>query len=317
MAFQVLVTGGAGFIGSHLAQRLLELGHRVVILDDFSSGRPEKLTPLQDAGGERLRVIPGDILDPQPLAEAMRGTTHVLHQAAIASVARSLEQPVEVTRANVIGTLKVLEAARDARVRRVVVASSSSVYGDGVSLPVREEAEPAPISPYGVSKLAAELYARLFHQLYGLETVALRYFNVFGPRQDPASEYAAVIPRFITAVLRHQPPVVHGDGEQTRDFTYVENVVQANLLALEAPGASGEVFNIGCGTAVSLNELLAALRLLTGRPIQPTHGPPRPGDIRHSLADITRARRLLGYQPAVSFREGLARTLDAFRKTLE
>jgi nucleoside-diphosphate-sugar epimerase len=309
-----VVTGGAGFIGSHLVERLL--GHpdaHVRILDDFSTGRMVNL-PFAAAAGARLEIVRGDIRDLATVEGVAAGAAVIFHQAAMRSVPRSVADPLGANDHNVNGTLNVLEAARRAGVPRVVYASSSSVYGDRPELPKREDQPPAPISPYAVSKAAGEQYAAVWHQLYGVETVGLRYFNVFGPRQDPASEYAAVIPRFILWGLQRAPLEIHGDGQQSRDFTYIDNVVEANCLAADAPGASGQAFNVGCGERVSLVAIVARLEELLGHPIERRHTPARVGDVPHTLADIGQAKRLLGYTPLVSFDEGLRRTLDFFRR---
>jgi UDP-glucose 4-epimerase len=300
-----LVTGGGGFIGSHLVERLCRDGHRVRVLDNFATGRRESLIPLLD----EIELIEGDIQSYERVHTAVRGCELVFHLAALPSVPRSVQDPLTSNASNVIGTLNLLLAARDEGVRRVVFASSSSVYGANRELPKREEMPALPIAPYGVAKLAAEGYCRAFHEVYGLETVALRYFNVFGPRQDPLSQYAAVIPRFITAYLEEQRPVVFGDGEQSRDFTYIENAVEANLLAAEAEGVAGEKFNIACGEQTTLNQLLEAIRRLTGKEIEAEYLPPRPGDVPHSLADVSRARERLGYEVGIDIREGLERTV--------
>ena len=309
-----LVTGGAGFIGSHLVERLLRdhPAATVRVLDDFSTGSMQNL-PFAEAAGRRLEIVRGDIRDLGTVERAMAGVSVVFHQAAMRSVPRSVVDPLGANLSNVNGTLHVLEAARRGGVRRVVYASSSSVYGDGAELPKREDQAPAPISPYAVSKAAGEQYAAVWHRLDDVETVGLRYFIVFGPRQDPASEYAAVIPRFILWALRGQPLEVHGDGEQSRDFTYIDNVVEANCLAAEAPGAAG-VFNVGCGERVSLLQIAARLQALLGRPVERRHTPPRAGDVLHTQADVTRAKRLLGYTPLVGFDDGLQRTVDYFRR---
>jgi UDP-glucose 4-epimerase len=309
-----LVTGGAGFIGSHLVERLLRdhPAARVRVLDDFSTGRLENL-PFAAAAGERLEILRGDIRDLPTCERAAAGAEVVFHQAAMRSVPRSVDDPLGANLSNVNGTLHVLEAARRAGVRRVVYASSSSVYGDRPELPKREDQPPAPISPYAVSKAAGEQYAAVWHRLYGVETIGLRYFNVFGPRQDPASEYAAVIPRFILWALRGEPLEVHGDGTQSRDFTFIDNVVDANCLAADAPGVSGAV-NVGCGERVTLLDIVARLERLLGRPLARRHTPARPGDVSHTLADVDRAKRLLGYLPRVSFDVGLERTVDYFRR---
>src|SRR3954454_9528958 len=279
----VLVTGGGGFIGSHLAERLCRDGHRVRVLDNFATGRRESLIPLLD----EIELIEGDIQSYERVHTAVKGCEVVFHLAALPSVPRSVQDPLTSNASNVTGTLNVLLTARDEEVRRVIAASSSSVYGANPELPKREDMATVPIAPYAVSKLAAENYCRSFFNVYGLETVALRYFNVFGPRQDPLSQYAAVIPRFITAILDGQQPVIHGDGEQSRDFTYIDNAVEANLLAASAPDIAGETFNIACGDRISLNDLIAELEAITGEQITPVHDEARPGDVRHSLADIS------------------------------
>ena len=303
----VLVTGGAGFIGSHLVEALLDRDRRVRVLDDFSSGRRDVLP-----GHPHLDVVAGDLRDPAVLAAAVRGTDVVFHQAALRSVPRSVEEPFAYHDVNVTGTMRLLLAAREAGVRRVVCASSSSVYGDQPSLPLREDLRPQPISPYGTSKLAGEHYCANFSLHYGLETVSLRYFNVYGPRQDPHSQYAAVVARFIDAARRGVPLEIHGDGLQARDFTYVANVVDANLAAAGAPGVAGEVFNVACGESLSVLDIATALQEVLGRPLPRQHTPPRAGDVRTTWADISRARDRLGYTPKVGFLEGLRRTVAAF-----
>jgi UDP-glucose 4-epimerase len=313
----VVVTGGAGFIGSHLVERLLrDRLHGVVrVLDDFSTGGLQNL-PFAAAAGERLEIVRGDIRDLPTVERIAAGASVIFHQAAMRSVPRSVADPLGANDHNVNGTLNVLEAARRAGVKRVVYASSSSVYGDRPALPKSEDQPPAPISPYAVSKAAGEQYAAVWHRLYGVETVGLRYFNVFGPRQDPASEYAAVVPRFILWGLRRTPLQIHGDGHQSRDFTYIDNVVEANCLAAEAPGAAGLAFNVGCGARVSLLQIVTRLEELLGHAVERHHTPSRAGDVPHTLADIELAKRLLGYTPLVSFDEGLRRTLDYFRRTV-
>ena len=308
-----LVTGGAGFIGSHIVEALARRGERAVVLDDFSTGRRENLDAVVRAlpgGAAEPEVIHGDIRDPETVGRAMRGVSHVLHQAALPSVQRSVEDPMSSHQVNAGGTLNLLVAARDAGARRFVYASSSSVYGDNPQLPKVESMTPAPLSPYAVSKLAGEYYCRIFHSLYGLETVSLRYFNVFGPRQDPTSQYAAVVPNFVTAATSKRPPTIHGDGLQSRDFTFIDNAVDANLKACEAPlRAAGGAYNVACGSAATLLDLLKILERVTGSAIGPVHDSPRPGDVRHSLASIDAARRDLGYEPQVGLEEGLRRTV--------
>jgi nucleoside-diphosphate-sugar epimerase len=310
-----LVTGGGGFIGSNLVEALLARGDAVRVLDNFATGRRANLDDAPAwarAGGTTFDLVEGDIRDLPTCRRAIDGADYVLHQAAIPSVQRSVLDPATSNEVNVTGTLNVLLAARDAKVRRVVTASSSSLYGESESLPKVETMTPAPISPYGLQKLAGEIYCGVFHRLYGVATVALRYFNVFGPRQDPASEYSAVIPKFIAAIKAGADPVIYGDGEQTRDFSHVDNVVQANLKACAAgPEALGGAYNIACGERISLNDLVKILAGFAGRSVRPVYADGRPGDIKHSLAAIDRAEALLGYRPTVSVREGLKRTWDA------
>lgn len=306
----ILVTGGAGFIGSNLVDHLLTQGTQVRVLDDFSTGKRENLAHCLD----QIDLVEGDLADLDTVRGAVDGVEAVLHQGALPSVPRSVSDPLSSNQTNVLGTLNVLVAARDAGVRRVVFASSSSIYGDvDENVAKVETMTPAPISPYGVAKLAAESYCRVFHRVYGLETVSLRYFNVFGPRQDPGSEYAAVIPRFITAMQRGEAPTIYGDGEQTRDFTYVGDVIQANMLALEAPGAPGKVFNIARHDSQSVNGLVDVLNELLHTTINPDYTDPRPGDIKHSLAEISQAKSILGYEPQFSFAEGLQKAIEWFR----
>lgn len=310
----VLVTGGAGFIGSHLVDKLVQLGAKVRILDDFSTGKRENIAHLLERNA--IELIEGSLTDAKTVRRAVQGVEIVFHQGAIPSVIRSVEDPLTTHQVNTTGTLLLLLASRDEGVRRLVFASSSSVYGDTPTLPKKEDMMPNPKSPYALSKLVGEHLCRLFRELYGLETVSLRYFNIFGPRQDPTSQYAAVIPRFITALLKGEPPTIYGDGEQTRDFTFVENCVQANLLAAKAKSVAGEVFNVGAGKQTSVNELFRLIRSLIGVDhIEPIYAPPRPGDVRHSLADITKAQKLLGYQPTISLEEGLKRTINFFRNS--
>jgi UDP-glucose 4-epimerase len=304
----VVLTGGAGFIGSHIARALLERGFHVRLIDDLSTGRLANIAEII----EEIEWLQGDVGDERLLERALAGAEAVLHQAALPSVPRSVRDPLRTHEVNVTGTLKLLIAARDRGVRRVIVASSSSVYGDTRQLPKRETFTPAPLSPYAFSKLACEEYCRLFAHLYGLTTVCLRYFNVFGPRQNPDSQYAAVIPKFIRAVLQGEPPSIYGDGEQSRDFTYVANVVQANLAALDAPLEGAHVFNVGTGVRVTVNQLAAKITELLGASVRPRHVPPRPGDVRHSQADISAIRNTLGYEPRIGLEEGLRRTIASF-----
>ncbi|GAB4263886.1 SDR family oxidoreductase [Deferrisoma sp.] len=307
-----LVTGVAGFIGSNLAEALLARGHRVRGLDNFLTGKPENLEGL-----DGLEFLEGDVRDPETCREACEGVDYVLHEAALGSVPRSIEDPALSNECNVTGTLNLLVAARDAGVKRLVFAASSSAYGDTPTLPKVEDMRPQPLSPYALTKLAGEEYCRLFFELYGLETVSLRYFNVFGKRQDPFSTYAAVIPKFVSALLRGEPPEIYGDGEQTRDFTYIADVVQANLRACEAPReACGQVYNVAYGERISLNALYREIAGLLGVDLEPRYGPPRPGDVKHSLADIGKARRFLGYEPAYDVRRGLAEAIAWYRENL-
>jgi UDP-glucose 4-epimerase len=305
----VLVTGGAGFIGSHLSTALVRRGHRVRVLDNFYSGKRENLRAV----AADVEVVEGDCADAETARRAVKDMDAVLHEAAIPSVVRSVADPALSHRAGATATLSMLLAARDARVGRFVYAGSSSVYGDRPGRRKREDMEPRPLSPYAVGKLTGEHYARIFASLYGMETLTLRYFNVFGPHQDAASPYSGVMGLFITALLDGRAPVVYGDGRQSRDFTYIDNVVDANLRALEAPGLRGQAVNVATGRAVTLNRLLAALQKVVDRRVRPRRAPPRPGDIRHSLADISLARRLLGYRPTVDFRTGLERTVEWYR----
>ena len=305
---KALVTGGGGFIGSHLVDRLVSDGHDVRVLDNFATGKRENLLDLID----RVELIEGDVQSYERVHNAVLGAEVVFHEAALPSVPRSVQDPLTSNATNVTGTLNVLLAARDSDVRRVVFASSSSVYGANPELPKREEMATLPIAPYAVAKQAAESYCRSFTHVFGLETVALRYFNVFGPRQDPLSQYSAVIPNFITAALRGSQPVVFGDGEQSRDFTYIDNVVDANICAIEAEGVAGAVFNVAAGERTSLNRLIELVGEITGRPLTPRYEPPRAGDVRHSEADVSRAESALGYRPQVSLEEGLRRTIATY-----
>lgn len=305
----MLVTGGAGFIGSHIVHALLEEGHEVRVLDNLATGNRDNLPTRRD-----VEFVEGDIRDLGLVFHSMQGVDAVFHQAALPSVPRSIADPLSCHEVNITGTFNVLLAARDAGARRVVFASSSSVYGDTPELPKHEGMPPHPLSPYAAAKLAGEHYGRLFHDHYGLETVGLRYFNVFGPRQSPKSEYAAAIPRFISTILAGEEPVIFGDGEQTRDFTPVENVVAANLGAAFSPLAAGKVYNVACGERMSLNVLIRTIGMHAGRRVRPQYLPARLGDVRDSLADISAAQRDLAYEPVVSVEEGLARLVHQFQQ---
>jgi nucleoside-diphosphate-sugar epimerase len=306
-----LVTGGAGFIGSNTADELVRRGHSVVVLDDLSSGKEDNLAEIRN----KITFIKGSITDIEVVRKAMHEAEYVLHLAARTSVPRSVKDPIETNKINIDGTLNVLVAAKELKVKRVVFAASSSAYGETATLPKVETMQPEPISPYGVTKYVGELYGQTFGRCYGLENVALRYFNIFGPRQDPGSPYSGVLAKFCTAFLEDTQPVVFGDGEQTRDFTYVENAVLANLLACEAPNVSGKVFNVGVGARISLNEVLRALGRITSKTLEAKYDAPRDGDIRDSQADISQAREILGYEPQVTFEEGLRRTFEWYRAT--
>ena len=308
-----LVTGGAGFIGSNTVDELVRRGHSVVVLDDLSSGKEDNLAEVRG----KITFMKGSITDLEAVQKAIVQADYVIHLAARTSVPRSVKDPIDTNRINVDGTLNVLVAARDNKVKRVVFAASSSAYGDTPTLPKSESMQPVPISPYGVSKYVGELYAQTFGRCYGLEAVSLRYFNIFGPRQDPDSPYSGVLSRFCTAFLEGIPPTVFGDGEQTRDFTYVENAVAANLAACEAPSAAGRTFNIGTGTSISLNNVLAMLGKISGTALEAKYEASREGDIRDSLANIALAREFLGYEPTVPFEEGLQRTFAWYQAQRE
>jgi nucleoside-diphosphate-sugar epimerase len=304
-----LVTGGAGFIGSNIVDELVRRGQDVVVLDDLSAGKEENLAGVR----HKIDFRVGSITDLATVQSACRGVEYVLHLAAQTSVPKSVRQPLETNRVNIDGTLNVLIAARDAKARRFIYAASSAAYGEAPTLPKVETMQPVPISPYGVTKYVGELYAQVFGRVYELENACVRYFNVFGPRQDPTSQYSGVLSRFMLAILEQQQPLIYGDGEQTRDFTYIENIVDETLRACEASGASGMVFNGGTGLRISLNEVLRLLEKLTGRKIQAKHDPPRAGDIRDSQADISLARTVLGYEPRVRFETGLERTWEWYK----
>jgi nucleoside-diphosphate-sugar epimerase len=304
-----LVTGGAGFIGSNMVDELLRRGHSVVVLDDLSTGSERNLAGVRSQIDFRI----GTIVDLAAVQSACVGADYVIHLAARTSVPKSVHDPIETNKVNIDGTLNVLVAARDAKVRRFVYAASSSAYGETPTLPKTESMQPDPISPYGVTKFVGELYAQVFGRVYGLENATVRYFNVFGPRQDPTSQYSGVLSRFMLGVLKGQPLVIYGDGNQSRDFTYIDNVVDETLRACEAPAASGKVFNGGTGARITLNEVVKLLEKLTGKSIEVKRDPPRAGDILHSQADVSLARQVLGYEPRVLFEEGLARTWEWYK----
>jgi UDP-glucose 4-epimerase len=304
-----LVTGGAGFIGSNIVDELVRRGHQVVVLDDLSSGKESNLAGVR----AKIDYRTGSITDLDTVQSACQGVDYVLHLAARTSVPKSVKDPIETNQINIDGTLNVLVAARDAKVRRFVFAASSAAYGETPMLPKKESMQPEPISPYGVTKYVGELYAQVFGRVYGLENACVRYFNVFGPRQDPTSQYSGVLSRFMLAIIKGERPVVYGDGKQTRDFTYIANVVDETLRACEAKDASGKVFNGGTGARISLNKVLGLLEEITGNQIQPKYDPPREGDICDSQADISLARKVLGYEPLVHFEEGLKRTWDWYK----
>jgi nucleoside-diphosphate-sugar epimerase len=306
-----LVTGGAGFIGSNIVDELLRRGHQVVVLDDLSSGKEENLAGVRG----KIDFRAGSIIDLATVQSACQGMDYVIHLAARTSVPKSVKDPIESNSVNIDGTLNVLVAARDAKVRRFVFAASSSAYGETPTLPKVETMQPEPISPYGVTKFVGELYAQVFGRVYGLENACLRYFNVFGPRQDPSSQYSGVLSRFMLAILKGEPPTIYGDGEQTRDFTYIDNIVDVTLRACESAQASGKVYNGGTSARISLNEVVKLLGKITGKAIKPAYDPPRNGDIRDSQADISLAHKELGYKPIVQFEEGLKRTWDWYKAT--
>lgn len=307
----VLVSGGAGFIGSNLVEALLKKEHHVRVIDNFSTGKRENLLSVRDH--HNLEIINGDICDLVVCRKVVKGIDFVFHHAALPSVQRSVEDPILTNAVNAQGTLNLLIASRDSGVKRFIYASSSSIYGDTPTLPKREDMPPNPQSPYALQKYIGEQYCRLFYTLFGLETVSLRYFNIFGPKQDPESIYSAVIPRFISAMIEKKSPVIYGDGEQSRDFTYIDNVVQANILAMEKDHLHGEVVNIGCGEMISLNHLLEILYMIFGYKISPVYQEPRKGDVRQSLADINLGKKLLNYEPIVRIEDGLKKTVEYFK----
>ena len=304
-----LVTGGAGFIGSNIVEELAAMGEEVVVLDNLSTGYRDN---IEEFIGD-IDLIEGDIRDPEAVNKGMSGVDYVLHQAALASVPRSIDDPVLVNDVNVNGTINVLEQARKAGVRSLVYAASSSAYGDSEISPKHEELRPGPLSPYAVSKLVGEHYCSVYSNVYGLPTVSLRYFNVFGPRQDPGSQYAAVVPIFISSLLEGKTPVIYGDGEQSRDFTYVSNVVKANILAAKSEGAEGEMMNVACGDQYTVNRLLDIIKENLESDTEPEYADPRPGDVKHSLADISKAEQMIGYSVDVTFEQGLKKTIDWYR----
>lgn len=311
---RVMVTGGAGFIGSHITEALLKRGHWVRVLDDFSTGKRENL--IFQETYPFLEIMEGDIRDLNTCKEAVKGIEYVFHQAALPSVQRSVEDPKTSHEVNTGGTLNILLAAREAKAKRVIYASSSSIYGNTPTLPKHEGMPSDPLSPYALQKYIGEQYCRLFYQLYGLETISLRYFNIFGPKQDPHSIYSAVIPKFIDALIHHRSPIIFGDGEQSRDFTYIENVVQANLLAMSAKHLQGEAINIACGKQTSLNQLLNILKRILKSNLAPVYQDPRPGDVRHSLADIHRGKEMIQYEPTVGVEAGLEKTVEYFKNII-
>ncbi|NLI10512.1 MAG: SDR family oxidoreductase [Elusimicrobia bacterium] len=305
-----LVTGGAGFIGSNITEELLKRKKKVRIFDNFSTG---KMSHIEEFKG-KIEIFKGDLRKPSDLKKALKGVTYVIHQAALRSVPKSVDNPTDANEVNVTGTLNLLMAAKEAKVKRVVYASSSSVYGDNKVFPQREDLKPSPISPYAVSKLAAENYCVMFHKTYGLETVSLRYFNVFGPKQDPESLYSAVIPKFIELAAAKKPLVIHWDGKQSRDFTYVKNVAEVNILAAQNPKAAGKVYNVAVGSTISLLEIVKMLEEICGYKLEKTFTPMRKGDIRKTWADVSALKRDFGYKPAVLFKEGLENTWKWFTK---
>ncbi len=306
-----LVTGGAGFIGSHIVYALLNKGEKVRIIDDFSTGKKENISSFE----KDIEVFEGSILDYDLLLKVTRGVDVIYHQGAVTSVPKSIKNPVLSNEVNVGGTVKLLKAAVKNNVHRIIYAASSSAYGNTMILPKREDMNANPLSPYAISKYAGELYCKIFHDIYGIETISLRYFNVFGPKQDPHSEYSAVIPKFIHSILQSERPIIYGDGSQSRDFTYIDNVVSANLLAAKAANISGEVINVGTGNRINLNQLVSSINSILDKQMVPIHANERIGDVKDSLADITKAKQLIGYEPSISFKEGLKRTIHWFERS--
>ncbi|MDM8007490.1 MAG: SDR family oxidoreductase [Phycisphaerae bacterium] len=307
-----LVTGGAGFIGSHIVHRLVADGQKVRVLDNFSTGKRANLAAVS----KDVEVVEGDLRSIDDCRKAGKGVEIIFHEGALPSVPKSVADPRSSHDCNINGTFNVLMAARDCGCRRVIYAASSSAYGDQLESPKRESMRPAPLSPYAVNKLVGEYYLRAFYECYGLETISLRYFNVFGPRQDPKSQYAAAIPAFVSAILNDKPPTIYGDGEQTRDFTYIDNVVHSNMLAAKAPKLSGEVINVACSESVTVNHTIELINNLLGKNVKPIYTDVRPGDVKHSLADITLARKIIGFEPVVKFDEGLRRAIEWYRENL-
>jgi nucleoside-diphosphate-sugar epimerase len=309
---EYLVTGGAGFIGSHLVERLVSLGKKVRVADNFVTGKRQNLAPFM----EKIDLVEGDLSDPAICTKACAGVRVIMHEAALPSVPKSIVDPASSHRCNVQTTFNLLDAARNAKVQRFIYAASSSAYGESPTLPKVESMSTSPLSPYAVQKLTGEYYASVFFKCFGLQTLSIRYFNVFGPRQDPTSQYAAAIPAFVTAILAGNPPTIYGDGEQTRDFTYIENVIKANLLAADAPQLRGEVINVACGEHITVNEIIRVINQSLGKNVKPNYVPTRPGDIKHSWADINLAKKVIGYTPVVNFADGLQKAIGWYRENL-
>jgi nucleoside-diphosphate-sugar epimerase len=309
---QYLVTGGAGFIGSHLVHRLVADGQKVRVLDNFATGKKANLADVMD----KIELVEGDLRVPADCGRACKGVEIIFHEAALPSVPKSVADPLSTHDVNINGTFNILIAARDCGCRRLIYAASSSAYGDQLESPKRESMRPAPLSPYALHKLVGEYYLSVFHKCYSLETLALRYFNVFGPRQDPKSQYAAAIPAFVASILNDEPPTIYGDGEQTRDFTFIDNVVHGNMLAAKAPKACGEAINVACAESVTINRTIQLINELLGKNVKPVYTDVRPGDVKHSLADITLARKIIGFEPIVSFADGLRQAIQWYRENL-